>query len=94
MDTEAVASAIDTYRMTLLPALEELDGFCSASLMVDRATGRAVSTATFASRNAMVASRSAAEALRSRTAQDVGATVTDIQEFDLALAHLHVPEMA
>lgn len=94
MDTAGVASAIDTYRMTLLPALEEMDGFCSASLMVDRATGRAVSTATFASRDAMVASRAAAQGLRTRTAQDVGASVTDIQEFDLALAHLHVREMA
>jgi len=93
-DIAAVTSAIDTYRMTLLPALEEMDGFCSASLMVDRATGRAVSSATFASRDAMVASRSAAQTLRSRTAQDVGASVTDIQEFDLALAHLHVAEMA
>jgi hypothetical protein len=32
--------------------------------------------------------------LRARTAKAVGATVTDIHEFDLALAHLHVPEMA
>src|ERR1035438_6032112 len=34
--------AIDTYRMTLLLVLEELEGFCSASLMVDGANGRAV----------------------------------------------------
>jgi len=94
MDPAGVDSAIDTYRMTLLPALEEMDGFCSTTLMVDRATGRAVSSTTFASRDAMVASRSAAEGLRSRIAQDVGATVTDIQEFELALAHLHVREMA
>ena len=94
MDTAGLAHAIDTYRMATLPALEELDGFCSASLMVDRANGRAVSSATFASRNTMVASRKAAEALRSRIAEDVGARVTDIQEFELALAHLHVREMA
>jgi hypothetical protein len=94
MDTAALTHAIDTYRMTLLAALEGLDGFCSASLMVDRANGRAVSSVTFTSRNAMVASRKAAEGLRSRIAEDVGATVTDIQEFELALAHLHVREMA
>jgi hypothetical protein len=94
MDTAGLTHAIETYRMTTLPAMEEMDGFCSASLMVDRATGRAVSSATFTSRDAMVASRPAAEALRTRTAQDVGATVSDIHEFELALAHLHVPEMA
>jgi len=93
MDAAGITHAIETYRMTALPALEEMDGFCSASLMVDRATGRAVSSATFASREAMVASRSAAEALRSRTAGDIGARVSDIREFELALAHLHVPEL-
>ena len=94
MDAAGINHAIETYRMATLPALEEMDGFCSASLMVDRATGRAVSSATFASRDAMVASRSAAQTLRSRIAEDVGATVTDVHEFELALAHLHVPEMA
>jgi hypothetical protein len=94
MDTAGITHAIDTYRMALLPALEEIDGFCSASLMVDPATGRAVSSVTYASHNALVASRSAAEGLRTRTAGDIGATVTDVGEFELALAHLHVREMA
>ncbi len=94
MDPAGVKDAVETYRMAVLPALEEMNGFCSASLMVDRVTGRAVSSATFTSRDAMVASRAAAETVRSRTAQDIGATVTDIREFELALAHLHVPEMA
>jgi len=106
MDAAGITHAIETYRMTTLPALEEMDAFCSASLLVDRATGRAVSSATFFSRDAMVASRpvlpyrgtpatrSAAQALRTRTAEDMGATVMEIREFELALAHLHVPEMA
>ena len=34
------------------------------------------------------------EALRLRIAEDVGATVTDIQELELALASLHVRQMA
>ena len=94
MDTAGITHAIDTYRMALLPALEEIDGFCSASLMVDPPTGRAVSSVTYASRDALVASRSAAEGLRTRTAGDIGATVTDVGEFELALAHLRVREMA
>jgi hypothetical protein len=94
LDAAGLDHAVETYRMTALPTLEEMGGFCSASLMVDRATGRAVSSATFASRDAMVASRPAADVLRTRTAEDIGATVTDIEEFELALAHLHVPEMA
>lgn len=94
MDTAGLTHALETYRVAMLSVLEEMVGFCSVSLMVDRATGRAVSCATFASRDAMAASHLAASELRLRTAEDVGATVTDIQEFELALAHLHVPEMA
>jgi hypothetical protein len=93
MDPADLDHAVDTYRMATMPALEEMDGFCSASLMVDRASGRAVSSAMFDSREAMVASRAAAEELRTRTAADMSASVDDICEFDLALAHLHVPEM-
>ena len=44
---EHVDQGIDVYKMTVLPALEELDGFCSASLLVDRATGRAVSSVSY-----------------------------------------------
>lgn len=94
MDPAGAQHAIDTYRMAALPAMEDMDGMCSASLMVDRDSGRAVSSVTYASREAMVASRSAAESLRTRIAEEVGATVTDIGEFELSLAHLHVPEMA
>ena len=32
--------------------------------------------------------------VRSRTATDAGGEVVDVHEFDLAYAHLHVPEMA
>lgn len=92
LDAAGLTDAVETYRMTALPAMEEMDGFCSASLMIDRASGRAVSSATFTSRDAMVASRPAADVLRTRTAEGVGATVTDVEEFELALAHLHVPE--
>jgi hypothetical protein len=94
LDIAGVTHAVDTFRMTTLPALEQMDGLCSANLMVDRDSGRAVSSVTFASRDAMVASRPAGQLLRARTAQDIGATVTDVREFELALAHLHVPEMA
>lgn len=93
MDPSGLSDAIETYRMATLHSLEEMDGFRSASLMVDRASGRAVSTVTFSNREAMEASRTTADELRTRTAGEVGASVTDVCEFELALAHLHVPEM-
>jgi len=45
--------AVDFYKTSVLPAVEELEGFCSASLMIDRESGRAVSSATFDSMDAM-----------------------------------------
>jgi hypothetical protein len=94
LDKAELAHAIGTYRMVMLPAFEEMGGFCSASLIIDRDTGHAVSSATFESRDAMFASRPAAGRLRLRTGQVRGATVTDMQEFELALAHLNLREMA
>jgi hypothetical protein len=32
--------------------------------------------------------------MRNRAASDSGSQIVDVHEFDLALAHLHVPEMA
>jgi hypothetical protein len=42
----------------------------------------------------MEASRSAADDMRRRAATDAGGQIVDVHEFDLAYAHLHVPEMA
>ncbi|BDY31585.1 hypothetical protein [Mycolicibacterium mageritense] len=85
--------AIEFYRTSVLPDMEELDGFCSASLMIDRATGRAVSSATFVDRDAMDRNRDQARALRTTRLRDLGADQLDVGEFELALAHLRVPEM-
>lgn len=85
--------AIDVYRLASLPRAEELEGFCSASLLVDRSSGRAVSSVTYDSMEAMGRNREAAEQLRSSASKDAGADVLDVGEFELAVAHLRVPEL-
>ncbi len=92
-DTVRVERAIETYRSTLLPAMELLPGFRSASLFVDRATGRAVSSVTYADRAAMTANRDAANDLRRSAVQENDVQVLEVAEFELVLAHLHVPEL-
>ncbi|HET6988548.1 MAG TPA: hypothetical protein VFI00_18120 [Kribbella sp.] len=87
-----LARAIDVYKLASLPRLEDLAGFCSASLLVDRASGRAVSSVTYDSQEAMDANREAAASMRSATTKDAGSEVLDVGEFELALAHLNVPE--
>jgi quinol monooxygenase YgiN len=85
--------AVDLYRDSVLPALEEFEGFCSASLFVDRSTGRAVSSVTFDSADAMDRNREQARSLRTARLRDLGADQLDVGEFELAIAHLRVPEL-
>jgi quinol monooxygenase YgiN len=90
-DLDAMA---ETFRVGILPELEQTDGFCSASLLVNRSSGLGCATTAWESRAAMEASRSAADDMRNRAASDAGGEIVDVHEFDLAYAHLHVPEMA
>ena len=93
-DPQVADRAIDTYKMAILPRFEQMDGFCSASLMIDRDAGRVVGTAVFDSREALEASRNDARGMRERVASELGATIDKVEEMEMAFAHLHVPEMA
>jgi hypothetical protein len=90
---EMVDRAIDFYKDTLLPDIERLDGFVSASLLVDRAAGRGVTSVAFDTREAMERTRAQADYLRGRSTNDVDVEFLDVAEYELALAHLHVPEL-
>jgi hypothetical protein len=91
---DQLSRSLDFYRTSVLPEMENLDGFCSASLLVDHpACRRAVSCSTFDSMDAMARNRDRATELRSRRVRDLGAEVIDVAEFELALAHLRVPEL-
>ena len=85
---------VDTFRMSLLPRLDDLPGFCSVSLLVDRGSLRAVAAVTYEDRAAMERAREQGAALREEFSRAMGSTITEVAEFDLALAHLRVPEMA
>jgi heme-degrading monooxygenase HmoA len=94
IDPNQVEPAIDVYRFTSLPAIDELEGFCSASLLVDREAGRAVSSVTYDSRGAMERNRTMAGAVRASGSEEAGARVLDVCEFELAIAHLRAPDLA
>jgi hypothetical protein len=92
-DPDRLDSAIEVYKSQSLPGMETLEGFCSASLMIDRASGRGVSCGTFDSADAMERNRAMTISLRERTTRQAGVEVVDVCEFELALAHLRVPEL-
>jgi quinol monooxygenase YgiN len=83
---------IDAYRDSLMPWWEQTPGFCSNSLMVDRRDGRCASAVVFDSREAMAHTRDQFTTLREEFASRMGAEIREVAEFDLALAHLRVPE--
>ncbi|MBV9321482.1 MAG: antibiotic biosynthesis monooxygenase [Mycobacterium sp.] len=85
--------AIEFYRESVLPAIEGLEGFCSASLLLDRTSWRAVSSSTFDSADAMQRNGDQARSLRTARLRDLGADQLDVGEFELAIAHLRVPEL-
>ena len=91
---DQLSGSLDFYRSSVLPELEDLDGFCSASLLVDRASGLAVSSVTYDALESMQRSREKADALREAGAREAGVEIVEVCEFELALAHLRVPEMA
>ena len=90
-DLDAMA---ETFRTAILPALEQTEGFCSASLLMSRASGLGCASTVWQDRAAMEASRSSADSMRNQAAADASGEIIEVHEFDLAYAHLHVPEMA
>jgi heme-degrading monooxygenase HmoA len=90
-DVDAMAKS---FRMTILPQLEQMPGFCSSSLLVNREAGLGCATTAWESRDAMEASRSSADQMRARAASDSSGEIMRVHEYELAYAHLHVPEMA
>ena len=90
---DQVDQGIEYYKSSVLPQIEGLDGFCSASLLVDRTSGRAVSSATFDSFDAMERNRDQSNALKATSLREAGGEELDECEFELALAHLRVPEL-
>jgi quinol monooxygenase YgiN len=92
-DPGSIDRVMDAFRMGIMPRVEQLEGFCSASMFVDRASGRACVTATYDSTEAMMANRNAAMGMRADLAAETGMRIMEVGEFSLAIAHLDVPEM-
>ena len=92
-DPAATDRMLDSFRVGILPKLDDLPGCCSVSLMIDRSTGRGVLTTTYDSPQDMAAARETAAGMREEFAQQMNRTITEVAEFELVLGHLRVPEM-
>lgn len=88
-----VGQAIDFYKYVLLPEIQQMDGFVSASLLVDRDAGRGVTSVAFDTRDSLERSRDKADYLRGTSTQEAQVEFLDVAELELVFAHLHVPEL-
>ena len=93
-DSARMDDMTETFRTTLIPRLDDIPGFCSVSDMVDRQSGMSVLTATYDDRSSLERSTEAVRGMREQFTQQMGLEVMDMAEFELAIHHLRVPEMA
>ena len=84
MEPERADRVVDVYGMALLPVMQDYDGFCSASLLTDRASGLAVSSVTYDSLEAMSAARKGRRLAR-EGATETGVGIIEVCESELAL---------
>lgn len=92
-DVGRLPGHLQHFRTGVLPKLEAMPGFCSVSLLADKARGRTVTASTYDSRDDMNRNSEQARAVRDDFARSTGMEITGIAEFDLVLAHLRVPEL-
>lgn len=90
-DPATMGALVEAFR-DAVPRLEQLPGFTSTSLLVDRRSGRAVSTVVYDA-SAMTKARPHESAIRTAVADIAGAYVIEVAEFELAISQLRVPEL-
>ena len=83
---------LSTMRMTMLPRVEELPGFCSVSVLMNRNTGMGVTATVYESRDAMDRASDQGRTMREDIAREMDMEITEVAEMELVLAHLRVPE--
>jgi heme-degrading monooxygenase HmoA len=93
VDPAQVDSGIEVFK-SALPAMQELDGMCSASLFVDRAQGRGVTSVAFESADAIERNHDEIERLKGSVTEEAAALIFEERDFELAISQLRVPEMA
>jgi hypothetical protein len=92
-EAASVDATVERFKRDVMPLAERAEGFCSASMFVNRLSRRLCGTVTFDSRATMEATRELGDERRKTITEMTGMYFTDVGEFDVVLAHLRVPEL-
>jgi len=92
-DTAAMDRLAHAFPLTVLREIDELPGFCSMSVLVNREDGRTAISVTYANCTEMERARDQGMAMRERFTEQTGIEVTETATFDVALVQMRVSEM-
>jgi len=94
VDSGQVASVVEAFRFRSLPAMTTRRSFCGASLLMHREWSRAVVSVSYRDQEAMEGNHGLVGMVSSDGTSDAGIGIIEVREFDVVMAHLHVPELA
>jgi hypothetical protein len=86
-------AGVNAFKTNVLPLLEQEDGFCSASMLLDREAGLLCGTVSFDSMATIEGNREFGAQQRALMAERTGVEFVDVIECELAVHHLRVPEL-
>jgi heme-degrading monooxygenase HmoA len=93
IDPARTDETLDAFRSAIIPRMDEVPGFCSLSVFIDRQTGRGSVTTVYADRAAMDATRDTISAMRDEFSARMGVMITEEAEFEVVMHSLRVPEL-
>lgn len=82
---EGVDDSVRNARETVLPALQSVDGFRGLMMLVDRASGRQLALTLWDTEQALEASESAANRIRSSSADQSGLSIEGVERYQVAV---------
>ncbi len=83
---QQIDEGLDHARQSILPRVQEVDGFEGVYYLVDRQSGKALSITLWESEEAMRASEEEANKLRGESAEAAGATVEGVERYEVAIS--------
>jgi quinol monooxygenase YgiN len=86
-----IEDAVAAFGDTAVPWLADTDGFCSALLLVDRASGHSIVETVWQDQQALAASRSAAAAIRVDTVAATNCAIRAVEEYRLVFSSVRKP---
>ncbi|MDT0276633.1 antibiotic biosynthesis monooxygenase [Blastococcus goldschmidtiae] len=92
-DPDRAEQVIDAFRTTIVPRMDDVPGFCSLSMMIDRHSGLGSLTTVYDDRSAMEAAGDDMRRMREEFTRQMRMELVDVQSYDVVLHHLRVPEL-